>query len=168
MRKHGWRTPEWKLIRALEPPTITSSPGRALQPWWTIPRSFTTSRTSGRRLWQFYTKKMTRSSPSARQRPPHQPHVHQPQLAREPQLERPYASPSRPTTACTSAPSSSGLPQQKEVILRGAPSRGRRARGNGLRVRGAQDADKPEGVMRNAKSLRHRHGPHREQALPHL
>ena len=32
MRKHGWRTPEWKLIRALEPDFHFKPRGGALQP----------------------------------------------------------------------------------------------------------------------------------------
>ena len=44
MRKHGWRTPEWKLIRALEPDLHFKPPTR---------RRTTTSPTSIRRSWSF-------------------------------------------------------------------------------------------------------------------
>ena len=90
MRKHGWRTPEWKLIIALEPDfhfkpevelyNLISGPGRNHESRRQRTRN---GRPVGARAnGSLYCQTRKRSGP-------YQSHVHKPQLARPQELRRP-------------------------------------------------------------------------------
>ena len=83
MRKHGWRTPEWKLIHALEPDfhfkpevelyDLVTRPGRERATW---PRR---SRGSSRML---EARMQALDRPAREGDRPHEPDLHEPELAR--------------------------------------------------------------------------------------